>query len=64
LKRLPVREAPFTFALAAEISRIALPQADSGDVFLAATASAFGLKLVTSDSQPLACTWLKTLSNE
>ncbi|MGH9656836.1 MAG: type II toxin-antitoxin system VapC family toxin [Bryobacteraceae bacterium] len=64
LKLLPVREAPFTFAAAAEVSHIVLPQADLGDVLLAATASVLDLTLVTSDSQLLACNWLKTLSNE
>jgi PIN domain nuclease of toxin-antitoxin system len=64
LKQVPLREAPFTFAVAAEASRIALPQADLGDVLLAATATVFELTLVTSDSQLLACSWLKTLANE
>ena len=39
MARVPVREAPFNFAVAAESSRIQLPQGDLGDVFLAATAS-------------------------
>ena len=64
LKQVPLREAPFTFAVAAEASRVALPQADIGDVFLAATATVFDLTLVTADSQLLACSWLKTLPNE
>lgn len=63
LGQVPLREAPFTFAVATEVSRITLPQADLGDLFLAATASVFDLTLVTSDSQLLACSWLKTLSN-
>jgi len=64
LKQMPVREVPFTFAVAAEASRITLPQADLGDLFLAATANVFDLTLVTADSQLLACSWLKTLANE
>jgi len=64
LNQVPLREAPFTFAVAAEASRIALPQADLGDLFLAATACVFDLTLVTSDSQLLACSWLKTLPND
>lgn len=64
LSHVPLIEAPFTFAVAAEASRIALPQADLGDLFLAATASVFNLTLVTSDSQLLACSWLKTLAND
>ena len=63
-RQLHVIEAPFTFAVAAEASRITLPQADLGDLFLAATASVFDLTLVTSDSQILDCSWLKTLAND
>lgn len=61
LARTPLLEAPINFAVAAEVSRIQLPHADPGDAFLAATAVAFDLTLVTSDSQLLACKWLKTL---
>lgn len=64
LNQVPVREAPFTFQVAAAASQIQLPQSDLGDIFLAATASVFDLTLVTTDSQLLACSWLKTLSNE
>jgi PIN domain nuclease of toxin-antitoxin system len=63
MAQVSLREAPFTFAVAREASRIELPQSDLGDVFLAATALAFDLTLVTSDSQLLACSWLKTLPN-
>jgi PIN domain nuclease of toxin-antitoxin system len=63
LEQVPLREAPFTFAVAAEASRISLPQADLGELFLAATASVFDLTLITSDSQLLQCSWLKTLAN-
>jgi PIN domain nuclease of toxin-antitoxin system len=64
LARVPLQEAPFNFAVAAEAARINLPQGDLGDLFLAATASVFELVLVTADSQLLACTWLKTLAND
>jgi PIN domain nuclease of toxin-antitoxin system len=64
LGQIPIREAPFTFAVAVEASRIHLPQADFGDVFLAATALVHGLTLVTSDTQLLGCAWLKTLPND
>ena len=64
LTRAPMREAPFNFAVAAEASRIQLPQMDLGDVFLAATANVFDLTLVTADAQLLDCAWLKTLANE
>ena len=63
LTRAPIREAPFNFAVAAEASRIQLPQMDLGDVFLAATATVFDLTLVTADAQLLGCAWLKTLAN-
>lgn len=62
--RVPLQEAPFNFAVATEASQIQLPQADLGDLFLAATASVFGLTLVTADSQLLGCRWLKTLAND
>ena len=62
--QVPLLEAPFNFAVAAEASRIELPQADLGDLFLAATASVFGLTLVTADSQLTGCVWLKTLAND
>ena len=64
LAQMPVREAPFTFAVAATAARIRLPQSDLGDLFLAATASVFDLTLVTADAQLLQCRWLKTLANE
>ncbi len=58
---VPLREAPFNFAVAAEASRIELPQSDIGDVFLAATAVVFELTLVTVDAQLSQCSWLKTM---
>jgi len=64
LAQVPLREVPFTFAVALAASQIELPQSDPGDVFLAATACTFDLTLVTADSQLLACTWLKTLPND
>ena len=64
LTQVPLAEAPFTFSVAAAASQIELPHSDLGDVFLAATASVFELTLVTSDSQLLACSWLKTFPND
>ena len=64
LIRMPVQEAPLNFAVATEASRIHLPQPDPGDLFLAATASVFGMTLVTADPQLLQCRWLKTLAND
>jgi PIN domain nuclease of toxin-antitoxin system len=60
----PFQEAPFNFAVAAEAAGLELPQSDPGDIFLAATASHFGLTLVTADEQLLACEWLPTIANE
>jgi PIN domain nuclease of toxin-antitoxin system len=62
--QIPIREAPVTFAVSVAASQIQLPASDPGDVFLAATASTFDFTLVTSDAQLLACSWLKTLSND
>jgi PIN domain nuclease of toxin-antitoxin system len=62
--RVPLQEAPFNLAVAAEAAGIRLPQSDLGDVFLAATANVFGLTLVTADEQLIECAWLKTLANE
>lgn len=64
LAKVPLREAPFTLAVAREASRISLPQPDPGDLFIAATAVVFDLTLVTADSQLLACSWLRTLAND
>ena len=64
LTHTPLREAPFNFAVATEAARIDLPHADPGDVFLAATAIAYDLTLVTADAQLLRCSWLKTMANE
>jgi PIN domain nuclease of toxin-antitoxin system len=64
LARPEFQEAPFNLAVAVEAAGLQLPQSDPGDVFLAATASHFGLTLVTTDEQLLACDWLKTMPNE
>jgi PIN domain nuclease of toxin-antitoxin system len=63
LVRSILREAPLSFAVAAQAAAIELPQSDLGDVFLAATAKVHDLTLVTADEQLLACSWLKTLAN-
>jgi len=64
LAKPEIREAPFTFAVASEASRITLPQPDPGDVFLAATALVYDLTLVTADRHLIDCDWLKTLAIE
>jgi PIN domain nuclease of toxin-antitoxin system len=64
LSRVPLREAPFNLAIAAEAASIKLPQSDLGDVFLASTANVLGLTLVTADEQLIECAFVKTLANE
>jgi len=64
ISQAPLQEAPFTFAVAAAATQIELPQSDPGDIFLASTALALDLTLVTADSQLLACSWLHTLPND
>jgi len=61
--RLRLQEAPFDFTVAAQAGQIILPQSDVGDVFIAATACAYDLTLITADEQLLNCSWLKTLPN-
>lgn len=63
LAAAPVREAPFDFAVAREASLLHLPQGDPGDTFLAATAIAHDLVLVTGDEQLLECCAVRTLAN-
>ena len=58
---LPVREASFNFEIAVEATKLNLEQADFGDLFLAATAIAFDLTLVTADGQLLNHPAVKTL---
>jgi PIN domain nuclease of toxin-antitoxin system len=64
LARPEFQEAPFNHAVAVHAAGLELPQSDPGDLFLAATASHFGLTLITADEQLLACDWLKTMPNE
>ena len=63
LTQASLQEAPFNFTVAAQAGQITLPQSDIGDVFIAATACAYNLTLVTADAQLPDCSWLKTLSN-
>ena len=62
LDQIPVQEAPFSFVVAVETGRIELPHNDPADLIIAATASVYGLTLVTADEQLLRCSWLKTLA--
>jgi PIN domain nuclease of toxin-antitoxin system len=49
LTTMPLTEAPLNFEVAAAMSEVNLPHTDPADLFLAASAKAFGLTLVTSD---------------
>jgi PIN domain nuclease of toxin-antitoxin system len=61
MQRAPLREAPFNFSVAAEITRLQLEQPDIGDLIVAATAIVFGLTLITTDDQLLQHPAIKTL---
>lgn len=63
MQAAPIKEAPFTFAVAAEAATLVLPQPDPGDLFLAATAIVQGLTLATADEQLIRCRAVKTLAN-
>jgi len=56
-------EAPFTFEVAEALSDINLPHGDPADLFLAASARAFGLTLVTSDRNLLRTKQIALLEN-
>jgi PIN domain nuclease of toxin-antitoxin system len=49
MSAVPLREAPFTHEVALATASIHLPHPDPADRFLAATAKAYGLTLVTAD---------------
>jgi PIN domain nuclease of toxin-antitoxin system len=49
LTTMPLTEAPLNFEVAAALTEVSLPHADPADHFLAASAKAFGLTLITSD---------------
>jgi PIN domain nuclease of toxin-antitoxin system len=56
-------EAPFTFDVAQALSTINLPHADPADLFLAGSAKAYGLTLVTSDRNLLRAKEISVLEN-
>ena len=56
-------EAPFTFDVAQVLSTINLPHADPADLFLAGSAKAYGLTLVTSDRNLLRAKEISVLEN-
>lgn len=61
---LPVREAPLTFQVAREMSRLKLPHRDPADHFLVATAIVFDLMLVTADENLMKVPGLSVLANQ
>jgi PIN domain nuclease of toxin-antitoxin system len=63
LSELPVIEAPLTFEVARALSTVAAPHEDPADLFLAATAKAFGLTLVTADRSLIKTRGISVLAN-
>lgn len=63
LRATPAREAPLTHDVAIRSQRLALTHADPADRFLAATAQAHKLVLVTADERLLHCAEIETMSN-
>ncbi len=62
-ERLSFHEAPLTFDVAQALSTINLPHADPADLFLAGSAKAYGLTLVTSDRNLLRAKEISVLEN-
>jgi PIN domain nuclease of toxin-antitoxin system len=60
---LPVREAVLTSRVAAASSQLRLPNRDPIDSFIAGTAIAYGLTLVTSDQRLAETPGIETLLN-
>lgn len=63
-ERAPTREAPLTSEIVQATRAVQLPHRDPVDRFLAATARALDLTLVTSDRQLLAGRGYETMANE
>lgn len=63
LRAATVREAPLTNSVVLALERIELPHADPADLFLAATAAAYDLALVTSDRNLLAGRGFRSIGN-
>lgn len=59
----PIREAPLTGEIVRAMDRVELPHRDPADRFLAATAAALDLHLVTSDAKLLAGRGYQVLGN-
>lgn len=63
LTTMPLTEAPLNFEVAAALSAVSLPHADPADHFLAASAKAFGLTLITSDRNLLRTREISVMEN-
>jgi len=63
LQTVPLTEAPLTFEVGKALSTINLPHADPADLFLAASAKAFGLTLVTADRHLIKAEGISVLAN-
>lgn len=63
LSVLPVVEAPLTFEVARTLPTLNLPHGDPADLFLAATAKAFDLTLITADRNLIRTGGISVLAN-
>jgi PIN domain nuclease of toxin-antitoxin system len=63
LSVLPVVEAPLTFEVARTLPTLGMPHDDPADLFLAATAKAFDLTLITADRNLLQTEGISVLAN-
>lgn len=63
LRNAPMTEAPLTHRIVRQVWRIQLPHRDPADRFLAATAKALDLTLVTADERLIDCAGIRVLAN-
>jgi PIN domain nuclease of toxin-antitoxin system len=63
LTTMPLTEAPLNFEVAAALTAVSLPHADPADHFLAASAKAFGLTLITSDRNLIRAKEISVMEN-
>jgi PIN domain nuclease of toxin-antitoxin system len=63
LSALPLVEAPLTFEVARALPTLGMPHGDPADLFLAATAKAFELTLITSDRNLIRTEGISVLAN-
>jgi PIN domain nuclease of toxin-antitoxin system len=63
LSAFPVIEAPLTFEVARTLPTLGMPHDDPADLFLAATAKAFGLTLITADRNLIKTEGVSVLAN-